>query len=81
MNIETLTDFFMWCSIINIGLFTFWALWMILTPDLVYKLQTKFFPLEREAYDKIIYAFMGAYKLFILVFNLIPFIVLRYLVG
>jgi len=81
MTLELLTDFFKWCTIINIALFSFWAFWMIFTPNFVYKIQTKFFPIDRQAYNKIIYAFMGAYKLLIIVFNLIPFLVLYYFVG
>lgn len=81
MTHEYLTNFFKWCSLINIGIFTFWILWMTLAPDFVYKLQSKFFPLERTAYDRIVYAFMGGYKLLIIFFNLIPFLVLYYLVG
>ena len=27
MDIQTLTTFFMWCTIINGGLFVYWAAW------------------------------------------------------
>jgi len=81
MTIATLTDFFFWCTVLNVGLFVFWALWMTLAPNLVYTIQSKFFPIERPSYDKVIYGFMGIYKLLIIIFNFIPFIALKFFIA
>ena len=40
MDLETLTSFFMWCTIFNGGLLIFWSLFCMLTPNLVYRLQS-----------------------------------------
>ncbi len=76
MNIQSFTDFFMWCTIINGGLLLFWSLFCMLTPDLVYRLQNRFFPLPRATFDIIIYSFLGLFKVFFLMFNLVPYLAL-----
>lgn len=80
MDIQALTDFFMWCSIINGGLLLFWAFFIMLAPDLVYRIQTKWVPISRENFDIAMYSFIGLFKLFILVFNLVPYIVLTIII-
>ena len=77
MDIVMLTAFFMWCSIINIALFVFWAVMWFAAPDLVYRSQRKWFPLSQETVTVVMYGFMGAFKIFILVFNVVPFIALN----
>ncbi len=80
MDVPTLTRFLMWSMILNSGLFAFWSLTILFAPDLAYRLQYRFFPLERKTWDVVMYAFMGAYKLLIVVFNLVPYVALL-LVG
>ena len=76
MDIQTLTAFFMWCTIINVALFAWATGWFMLAPDLTYRIQTKFFPIPREKFNVIIYAFLGVFKIFILVFNVAPYVAL-----
>ncbi len=81
MTLEQLTNFFMWCTIINVGIFVFWILWMVFAPNLVYKTQTYFFKIQREDFDKIIYNFMGLFKLFILIFCFTPYLALKFFIA
>ena len=76
MDIQTLTKFFMWCTIINGALLAFWATMCIWAPDLVYRTQNKWFPLPRETFNVVIYSFLGLFKIFFLVFNLVPYVAL-----
>lgn len=76
MDIQTLTSFFMWCSIINIGILIFLALIYMLVPNLAYQLQSKFIPISRETFDIVFYSFMGFFKVIVLVFNVVPWIAL-----
>ena len=76
MDIQTLTAFFMWCSIINGALLLFWTIMLILTPDLVYRTQSKWFPLSRETFNVVIYSFIGLFKIFFLFFNVVPYVAL-----
>jgi hypothetical protein len=76
MNIQTLTTFFMWCTIINGALLVLWVVMCILAPDLVYRTQHKWFPIPRETFNVVIYSFLGFFKIVFLVFNVIPYVAL-----
>ncbi|MDH3584066.1 MAG: hypothetical protein OER86_07615 [Phycisphaerae bacterium] len=76
MDIETITAFFMWCTIINGGLMIFWTLWVSFAPGLVYRTQSRWFPISRETFDMAIYAFLGVFKIFFIIFNLVPYLAL-----
>ncbi|MFW2365796.1 MAG: DUF6868 family protein [Desulforhopalus sp.] len=77
MDTEVLKKFFLWCIVVNGCIFLFWTLFLLFTPDLVYKIQYHFFPIPRDAYDVVIYAFLGLFKIFFLIFNVVPYISLR----
>jgi hypothetical protein len=76
MDIQTLTTFFMWCTIINGGIFIVWSVFSMLTPNLVYRTQSKWFPIPRETFNVIIYSFLGLFKTFFLFFNVVPYVAL-----
>ncbi len=76
MDIQTLTSFFMWMTIINGGLFVYWAAWCLFAPDFVYRMQSRWFPISRETYDVAIYGFLGVFKMLFIVFNLVPYLAL-----
>jgi len=76
MDIETLTRFFMWCTIMNGALLVLWTTMLVLAPDLVYRTQSKWFPIPRETFDVVIYAFLGLFKIVFLVFNVVPYLAL-----
>ena len=48
----------------------------MVAPDLTCKTQRKFFPIARENFDLIFYAFLGLFKVVFIFFNLVPWIVL-----
>ena len=73
MDIQTLTSFFMWCTIINGGLLIFWTLACMFAPELVYRTQKRWFPIPRETFNVVIYSFLGAFKIFFLFFNAVPY--------
>ncbi len=76
MDLQTLKEFFMWCSIINGGLLAFLVVITSLAPDLVYRTQKKWFPLSREHFEVVMYGFLGLFKVSLIVFNLVPFLAL-----
>jgi hypothetical protein len=76
MGIQTLTTFFMWCTIINGGILILWTLFFMFAPDLVYRIQSKWFPIPRETYNVVLYSFLGLLKILFLVFNVSPFVAL-----
>jgi hypothetical protein len=77
MDIRTLTEFFKWCTIINVAVFIFSTIMIIAVPDFIYNAHGQMFNMPREAFDVVIYSFLGLYKIVILVFNLVPYVALR----
>ena len=57
-----------------------WAGFILFGRQFVYRLHGSFFKLSNEQFDMIHYTAMAAYKLLILVFNLVPFVVLQFIV-
>ena len=77
MDIQTLTTFFMWCSIINGGILILWLLIYVFAPDCIYRIQTKWFPVPRETFNVAMYTFYGLFKVFFIFLNIVPYIALR----
>jgi hypothetical protein len=76
MDMPTLTMFFMWCTIINGGILMLWTMFFVFAPDFVYRIQSKWFPIRRETYNVVVYAFLGAFKIVFIVFNIVPYVTL-----
>lgn len=76
MDIQTVREFFLWCTILNGGLLILSSLMLLGARDWVYRVQSRWFPISREAFNVAIYSFVGIYKLFVLGCNLIPYLAL-----
>jgi len=76
MDIQVLTTFFMWCTIMNGTLLVLWTIILILAPDLLYRTQSKWFPISRETFNVVIYSFLGLFKIVFLIFNVVPYVAL-----
>jgi hypothetical protein len=44
--------------------------------DWIYSIHSRVFSISREAFNIIIYSFLGVYKIFVISLNLVPFIAL-----
>lgn len=76
LNIRTTRTALLWCSIINYGLLVLWFLLFISMHDWLIRSWSKWFRLSPEQFDFLNFGGMLLLKLFILVFNFIPFIAL-----
>jgi len=76
MDIAILTKFFMWCTILNIGLLMLSFLIVAFNGDFVYKMHSKWFPMPRETFNVVLYSFIGMFKIIVFVFNIVPWVVL-----
>ncbi len=77
MEIVTLTRFFMWCSILNVGLLVFAFLITAFAGDFIYRIHSRWYPIPRETFNVVLYSFIGAYKIFVYVFNIVPWVALE----
>ena len=73
-----LTKFFMWCTILNLGLLgiSFLLVAFGFGTDFVFKIHSKWFPMPRDRFNALLYLLIGIYKIFVFVFNLVPWLVL-----
>ena len=76
MDLVTLRAFFMWCTIINGGFMILTSLVLTFAGNLIYRVHSRWFKMPREAFNIVIYSFIGLYKIFLMVFCLVPYVVL-----
>ncbi|MCB9229933.1 MAG: hypothetical protein H6618_10000 [Deltaproteobacteria bacterium] len=77
MDHVSLTEFLMWCSVVNGSLLGFWLICWMMMPDVIYKLHSHWFSLPREQFNLALYCFFGLLKIFFIIFNLVPYLALR----
>lgn len=73
MDIGVIRTFFMWCTILNAGLLCLSCLVCGFAGDWVYRMHSRWFPMPRETFNVLLYAFFGAYKIAFLVFSAVPY--------
>ncbi len=56
MDIQMLTRFFMWCTILNTGLLMFSFLYLAFAGNFVYRMHSKLFPMPRETFNVVPWA-------------------------
>ena len=66
-----------WCSLINLVILLIWWLAWLTAREPIFKLHSRWFSIPRERFDAIHYTLLGVFKLAIIFFNLIPYVVLR----
>ncbi|MHC4843517.1 MAG: DUF6868 family protein [Planctomycetota bacterium] len=76
MDVSTLKAFFLWCTIINAAVLLFSSLMCILFADFSYRMNHMFFSISRPQFNVILVSFLGLYKIFVMAFNLVPYIAL-----
>ena len=81
MDVETLRAFFMWCTIINVVLMCISIVLCAFGGDWIYRMHGKWFPMPKQTFTVVLYAFLGMYKIFIFVFNIVPYVALLIVGG
>ena len=76
MNITAAKAFFLWCTIINVAMLMLSFLACTFLGDFCYRMNSRWFPISKETFDVIFYSFIALHKLFIWVFNIVPYIAL-----
>ena len=77
MNLQTLQEFLFWCMVLNLGLLTFSFLLIISFRSWIYQIHGRFFNLPEEYISKALYAFIGFYKIVVIVFNVVPWLAIQ----
>lgn len=78
MNLEVVRSFLGWCALINYLILIVWFLAFVQARSWLYQMHTKWFRLSAEDFDRTHYLGMAIYKIGILLFFLVPYLVLRF---
>lgn len=79
MNIAQLTDFLLYCTLINYVVLLIWFFAFTFAKSWMKKLHRQWFNLSDQNFDAIHYSAMAVYKIGILLLNLVPLIALKLL--
>lgn len=78
MSTIQITEMFLaWSLVINIGLLIFSTLLLVVFRDFISSFHGKLFSLEQKDVLRAYFQFIAQYKLLIIFFNLVPYLVLR----
>ena len=76
MTIQFARTFLQWCTLINYGVLLMWFLVFVFGHDWILRFHGRWFNLPSDQVDMLLYGGMSVYKIGIILFNLVPFIVL-----
>jgi len=76
MDINEITTFFGWCSVINMCIYMVSALFIIGFRDFTMSLHSKLVKMDVAELPSLYFKYLGNYKIAILIFNLTPYIAL-----
>ena len=77
MDIEMLTAFFGWCSVINLGILIYWVCFLRFCPNWTYEYSIKWISVSREQFNAIHFSLIGGFKLAVFLLNIVPYFALR----
>lgn len=77
MNMELLSAFLGWATVLNLALLLFWFAVIAVAPQWVYGCHARWFPISEKRFMCIHYSLLGGYKLAVILFNLTPYLVLQ----
>ena len=77
MEINTITTFLGWCSIINTAILIFSALIIMLVREQIITIHSKLTGVKQDALPVLYFQYLGFYKIAIIVLNIVPYIALK----
>jgi hypothetical protein len=76
-DLQTLTTFLGWCSVINMGLLLFSTAALMLMKNFVARMHSKLLGVDRSELPAMYFQYLGNYKVIIIVFNIVPYVALK----
>lgn len=77
MNLDQLTTFLGWCTVLNFGLLIIIAACLSLLSGFVKGVHSSMYSVPEDQLDAIYFNYMANYKLLIFIFNLVPWFALK----
>ena len=76
MTVAALLEFFLWTTVIHFAILLCWFLGFRLAHDWMHRSHGRWFRLSVQQFDSMHYAGMAIYKIGIILFSLVPYVVL-----
>ena len=77
MDMAELTAFFGWMLVINLVIYTWAALWIVLARDWISGVQARIMGVPEEDWPRLYTDYLSTYKIALIVLNLAPYLALR----
>ncbi len=77
ITLYSLTEFFGWCTIINILVLALTTLMLVANRGFVVKTHKKMFGLSEVDLTKAYFNYLALFKIAVIVFNLVPYLALK----
>jgi hypothetical protein len=81
MTINEITLFFGWCTVINLSIYAFSALFIIVFKKFTVRLHSKLVGMDASKLPPLYFQYLGNYKIAIIILNLAPYIALKLMVS
>ena len=76
-NMQEVTTFFGWCTVINFGIYHFTALVLMGFREPVKKLHSQISAISSEQLNELYFNYLGNFKVAIIILNLVPYLSLK----
>lgn len=80
MELKFIISFFAWCAIINYIILMVWFLLFSTAHNWLYRIHSMWFDISYDKFDYIHYFSMAIYKILIIIFSIVPYIVLKFFI-
>ncbi len=76
-SVQTLREVLGWCTVLNMAILVFAALYVVVLGGLIKRLHARMFGLSEGDLSRAYFQYLAQYKIAIFVFNLAPYLALR----
>lgn len=73
MDIENVTEFFKWMTVINVSMLFLSSIVIMLSNKWVTNIHSSLFGISKPNIAVCLYAYLGFYKVLVIVFNIVPY--------
>jgi hypothetical protein len=76
MSLELLQEFFLWCTVINFGIYLLTVVALFAFRGTVVAIHRRLFSMDEDAVNRSFHQYLAAHKLFTTVFCFVPWVAL-----
>ena len=80
VDMNTLTVFLGWCSVINIGVLLFTTILLVVMKGPISRIHSKIFGVSQPDLASVYIQYLSNYKIVIFIFNIVPYVALKVMV-